>query len=430
MKVCGYTPLRNIQSKLRFGANNTSHEGEEASLHHSFYWFLASQATISLGSRITRQALPLIAVVSLGASAGDLGVMQALLTGPAIIVGLVVKKIISRIGAARIAKTCLLVRGAVLAFIPAAHAAGILNLTILMGAVLLYGIVAAISDIAERSLLPAVVQGSAIVRANSLLATSDASAEIVGPLVMGMLVALMTPAYSIAADAAGFLIAFLCMRRVVPQVGYETHAQAGDASGWRLVRSNPELAGLVMALLSSTLANEAMRAVYTLHAIRTMGLSPFQLGVTFAFGGVGLLLGSTFIRQQKSDRLGRVSMYGLACNAIGLSLFPIAGASPAYGIIWLSIGQLISDFGLILFLISARSRIQIIVRINALPNVFALLAVGSGLVTMVGAVGGGFAAEAVGAGAALCFPPFAKLLGITILYASHLFCRNAKSSTV
>ncbi len=57
--------------------------------HPDFLKLWAAQAVSAFGARITREGLPFAAVISLGASPAQVGVLAALTRGPAILVGLV-----------------------------------------------------------------------------------------------------------------------------------------------------------------------------------------------------------------------------------------------------------------------------------------------------------------------------------------------------
>mmetsp|Transcript_158 Transcript_158/g.514 ORF Transcript_158/g.514 Transcript_158/m.514 type:complete len:93 (+) Transcript_158:2503-2781(+) len=92
-----------------------------------------------------------------------------------------------------------------------------------------------------------------------------------------------------------------------------------------------------------------MRVVYTIHAIRDVGLTPFQLGIKFAAGGVGLLVVSLMARASFVSESYYTMIGALAINALGLARFPISNAECYGGITWLIVGQFISDIGRILF---------------------------------------------------------------------------------
>lgn len=391
-----------------------------------FYYFWAAQATLAVGSRITRQVIPIMAISSLGATAADVSTLHILLFLPAIVVGFWAGGMVDRIGSLVVLRSAMLFRATLLSVTPLLHANELLTWPVFCGCVALYGATATISEIAERSLVPEIVPKDQLVHANSKLATTDATAEIIGPLVMGALLAVMTPVNALVADAACFIIAFLLVLGIgtLPKTQSESaKTDRGDARlAWVKFRANVMITILLIALIASTFGSEWMRVVYTLYALTVVGLTPFELGVTFAAGGVGLLTGATLARIPRLA--GNMMAMGLALvvNAFGLALFPIASFDCCGGIGWLVAGQFISDTGLIVFLILARSYLQRIVAAEYLPHMFALLAISAGVMICVGAIGAGIIATFLGPTIALLAPPLIKLAGALPLllgYKTH-----------
>lgn len=87
-----------------------------------------AQSVSAFGGRITREGLPIAAVLTLGASPAQLGLLSALSHGPALIVGLAAGGFIDRNRRRGLMMAADLVRAAVLATIPVAALLHVLTL--------------------------------------------------------------------------------------------------------------------------------------------------------------------------------------------------------------------------------------------------------------------------------------------------------------
>lgn len=387
----------------------------------------AAMATLSVGARVTRQVLPILAVTTLGANAAQISLLHGLLFLPGIAVGLIANLVVSKAGPLNVARLTLLCRAALLVLVPTLHWLGILGFAGFCFVVFSLGALSALSEIAERSLVPAVVPRDWLVQANARLAATDAAAEIVGPVLMGLLLVVMAPASALFVDAVCFLLALtvlsgLRMQAVPAEKSDAEPAWFSRARAGRLLQIT-DVGILVVALAASTLGSEWMRALYTVHALTVLSLTPLQIGLTFAAGGFGLLFGSFLARRPAFG--GNIGAMGgfLGLNALGLGFFPMAGTACCGGMGWLVVGQFISDTGLIAFLILARSHLQRIVAASDLPSLFALLSMSGGVMIAAGAVGAGVLGTMFGLSAALCVPPAIKLS------AALLLGRSARATT-
>jgi MFS family permease len=87
----------------------------------------AAQAVSAFGARITREGLPIMAVITLGAQAATLGTLAAVASGAALIAALATGPFIDRVRRRPVLIGADLVRAALLASIPAAAILGVLD---------------------------------------------------------------------------------------------------------------------------------------------------------------------------------------------------------------------------------------------------------------------------------------------------------------
>jgi hypothetical protein len=126
-----------------------------------------------LGARVTREGLPLMAVILLHASPREIGMLAAVRAAPALLVGLGCGGWVDRSSRRPLLIATDLARAALLLIIPGAAVAHRLA----MGAVYLVGALigglSSLFDMADHAYLPSVVPRESLVRANALLGSAD-----------------------------------------------------------------------------------------------------------------------------------------------------------------------------------------------------------------------------------------------------------------
>ena len=201
--------------------------------------FLAQSVSV-FGDGITPVALT-FAVLDLTGSGTDLGLVLAAQTLPLAGLALVGGVWADRLRRERVMIASDLVRAAVQATAAALLLSGTVQIWMLVVLAALHGAAEAFFRPAAGALLPQVVPGPSLQRANALMGMSDNFGWMVGPAVAGTLVAVIGAGGAIAVDAATFLIsaAFLTGLRV-PALARSRAAATFLAElrdGWQEVRS-------------------------------------------------------------------------------------------------------------------------------------------------------------------------------------------------
>ena len=139
-------------------------------------------ATISIfGSLITRIALPLVAILTLGAGAIEVAVLRGLDLAAALVVGLVAGAWVDRLRRRPVLIWADLGRAALLGSIPVAVRAGGPDVRrSSWSSPALAAVLTAFFDAADNAYLPTVVERERLVEANSALAASGSVAEFAG----------------------------------------------------------------------------------------------------------------------------------------------------------------------------------------------------------------------------------------------------------
>lgn len=224
----------------------------------------------------------------------------------------------------RVLITADLTRAALYASIPVAWALDALTLGHLYLVVLLTGAATVFFDIGSQSVLPQLVGRDGLVQANAAVVSLIAAGNVAGRGAGGFLVQLLTAPVAIAGTAIAYLASALrltAIRRTPapppPQRRVRLGAQIG--AGLRHVFGNPELRALALTAALGNLGSQIVNTMLPVLFVRQLGLPAGLLGLFWAAGGAGLLLGARCARPIAA-RLG----YGRTLGLAGLCLAPAA----------------------------------------------------------------------------------------------------------
>ncbi|MDJ0386332.1 MFS transporter [Streptomyces sp. G-G2] len=289
-----------------------------------FRTFFAALASGQLGTHIGHVALPLVAVLALGASPGQVGILATLSTAAFLLIGLPAGAWVDRMRHRRVLIVADLSRAVLLATVPAAWARGVLTLEQLYVVVALSGCATVFFDVGSQSVLPHLVADKGLIRANTTVTGLQAAGNVAGGAAGGGLVALITAPLAVACTAVLHLVSALCLTGIRPgpaphRDGPRAPLRTQVAQGMRHVFQHSELRALA---LSASLSNLGIQIINTLLPVlfaQELHLSPAMLGLYWAVGGVGILLGARCARP-----LAARTGYGRALSLTGPCVAPAA----------------------------------------------------------------------------------------------------------
>ena len=309
-----------------------------------YAWLWAGQTVSRFGTAITTVAFPLL-VLELAPSAQMVGTASALITLGNVLLTPVGGILSDRGDPRRLMMAVDWARFVFIGSLPLAFALGRISLPHLYVVAFLVGSGRAVFDVAHSALLPRLVARKQLAEANSGLWTSFSVAQTLGRSFCGFLVAALGAAYAMGLDAVSFLVsaASLLGVRPKPPDGDRPNAQpqptpcrsvVGDlreglAFLWQqhIIRNTTLLLFLFHALcLYPALALLAYRAKVEL------GLSKETIGLVFAAGGVGSILGSLAAGLfRRWLRFGQVMVGCLLVSALGLGLLALGTSAVPVG---------------------------------------------------------------------------------------------------
>lgn len=315
--------------------------------HRDFVKLWSGQTVSELGSSVTQIALPLVAVITLHASAFEVGALTAATTAAFLLVGLPAGAIVDRLRRRPVLVAADIGRTILYGSIPVASALGHLTLLQLYVVALAAGVQTVFFDVAYQSYLPALVDRAQLVEGNGKLTATEAMARVAGPGVGGALVGWVGAATAMAADAVSYVVSvlsILAIRRpepaIEPPAGGRPTLRRDIGEGLRFVLHHPLLSRIAGCTGTSNLGTTLAFAVAPVFMVRTLHLSAGLIGVVFAVGSLGGVLGA-LITPWVSRRLGvgRAILFGAVLSAVGPFLWPLA--SPANPMVPLIVGDFI-----------------------------------------------------------------------------------------
>ena len=357
----------------------------------------------NFGSGITGIALPLTAVLVLGATPIQMGILGALDGVSVLVIGLVAGVWVDRVRRRPLLIATDLGRAFILGTIPLAALLGVLRIGHLYVVAALAGMLTVLFNVANPAFLPSLIPQESLVEGNSKLGMSDSLAEIGGPAVAGPLVQLISAPSAILFDALSFLFSACCLGLIhTPEPPPTAREQRKSlwydlVEGLRMVLKNPLLRALAGSAGIFSLFGNFIGALYALYVIRQLGAPPIFLGLLIATGGVSALVGALLAeRVVRRFGLGRTVGMGLFMyGATGL-LIPLAGGSVALALSLLFFSQLIGDASVSIYLIAEVSLRQSIVPANVLGRANASMLLLSQGVAPLGALLAGILGGMIG----------------------------------
>jgi MFS family permease len=291
-----------------------------------------AQGASSVGAQVGDLALPLLAVVVLGASAGEVGLLGAAKWVPFLLLALPLGVLVDRSRRRRILIVADLARALLTVVIVGLAVAGALTLPALVGLVLLLGAFTVAFDVSYQSYLPTVAGRSHLERANGRLQATAAVAQIGGPGMAGLLVQTLTAAWALIAPAATYLVSALALTSISTREHRPVPSGRGALpelrEGLRFVRRDRFLVALVGFAAIYNLFAQAITVLFTVHAVRELGLDAGQLGLIFGLGAVGAVAAAASAPVAvRRFGAGAVLIACAVAESIALSMLPLVPAS-------------------------------------------------------------------------------------------------------
>ena len=372
--------------------------------HQDFRKLWVGQTVSELGTVVTRTAMPLVALLVLGAGPWELAVLVIVSSLGVLLVGLFAGAWVDRLLRRPLLIWDDFIRAGLLLSIPIAYALGALRIEQLYVVMFLESCLGALFDAAYPAYVPTLIGRDRLVEGNSRLATSSSIAEIGGPGFAGALVQIVSAPFAILVDAVSFLVSAVTLMLIRapeplrPPREATTRIVQEIAEGLRVVRRHAIVFPLAARSVPAHVFGAFYGVLYSIYLLRELHLDPFLLGIVISAGGVGALVGSLFAS-------GVVNRFGIgralvgtavAASALGV-LTPLAQGPVAIATLMVFLPQLIDDGLQTVEGVAERSLIQGVIPDRLLGRVNATLDVVShGIGYPLGALLAAFLSEQIG----------------------------------
>ena len=309
-----------------------------------FRLLFGAQAVSVLGDRMVAIALA-FAVIELGGSASEIGLVLAARTLPMVLtllIGGVVSDRISRravMVAADLAR--LLTQGAI-AVLLISGVAEIWMIAVLSG---LTGAATGFFNPASTGLLPVIVPTERLQEANGVRATALSGGEIVGPAIAGVLIAAVGAGWAMAIDALTFAVSalFLLGLRLPERVPRASTTFLADLrEGWGMFRSLTWVWTFVLAAGIGNLIWGAWSTLGPVVAERELG-GAAAWGTVLGATGIGALIGALMAVRVRPRR-----PLVVAGGSFVLMAFPFAFLAAGAHVGVLAVGALLAGVSMML----------------------------------------------------------------------------------
>jgi predicted MFS family arabinose efflux permease len=282
-----------------------------------FRWLWAGSAVSVLGSEVGELAIPLLALISLDAGAGELSAMRTAQFAPFLVAALPLGLLVDRMRRLPLMIAADLGRFVSLTVLVALVLTGHGSVQLACSLLFVVGTLTVLYQSADFALLPHVVTRAQMTDANAKLSASYSAAEISGRGIGGLLVQLLSAPIAVLVNALGYVGSAVSLSRIHAEEPAFTQATGhpwrrvtqGFATAWR----SPVLRGFLGGATVFNLAYEVFLLCVMLYLVADLDAAPPTVGAVLLCGGFGSLLGAS-IGPRLSSRYhyGRVLVATLA----------------------------------------------------------------------------------------------------------------------
>lgn len=265
--------------------------------NRDFVKLWSGQTFSQFGAYVSTVVVPLLAIETLHAGAGELGLIGLLSKLPALLY------IVAGVWVDRVRKlpTMIitnLVRAVLLLMIPVWVGLGVLSIGLLGATLMISAVLTVWFDTAYMSYLPGLVGRDHLVEANSRMESARATAQLTGPTVGGLLVQAITAPVAVILDGLSLLGSVLLLGRIrhrepEPEPRSEPRPVWAElAEGIRFITRHAVLGPLMLAIAISSLAWAAETTLYVIYVVSELHLPVSLVGLTLIGAGPGALVGA------------------------------------------------------------------------------------------------------------------------------------------
>jgi MFS family permease len=356
---------------------------------------IAATALSQVGTEVTAVALPLTAIVTLGASTFQAGLLYSAEYLPLALVGLVAGAWADRVRRRRLMVATDLLRGGLIALVPIAFVSGRLGLPLLYAVALAVGGLTVFFQAAESAIVPVLVERAQLTTTNSRLQLAEQAAGIVGPGVGGFLAGAIGAPLALVVDAASYVGSGALISAIRlddhPATGAGERLPAAVRAGLAVLWNDRRLRALTLTAALNGFFGRMIMAVLVVYLVRSAHLTAYWVGVALSIASIGFASGAA-IAPWVAARIGQVGAIRLGSAIASASYLLIAIPPANVAGPFVSAGLFVYGIGALLFTVNATTLRQTVTPAGMLGRVSsAARALSWGAIPVAGAAGGALA---------------------------------------
>ncbi|MFF8378533.1 MFS transporter [Streptomyces sp. NPDC015661] len=379
---------------------------ENVSLRETGFFRLWTAESVSLaGAQVTAFALPLVAVITLDASAWEMGLLSAVGSAAALIFGLSAGALSDRYERRAVMLVANMARSLVLLLIPGLYFLDMLTLYAMAAVAFTVAALTLVFDSAMASYTPRLVGKHNLARANSWMQGTVSVGHVAGPGLAGVLVQVLGAPVTLLIDSASYLVSSVNLIRM-PKAAPER--EAGEKpephlhavmSGLRLLARDRIQRPIIIGAAHFNFFTAMFFTLYTLYTIKVLGFSSMLFGALTMIGGASGLLGAALApRAGKKFGMGTTLVTVFVLPGVTGLLIPAAVAvNKPMAAFFVGVSAFVWSFAVVINLILSETIKQALVPDRFLGRVTsATRFVASGVEPFGALVGGALAASSFG----------------------------------
>ena len=378
-------------------ARSTNISVPPSRLNVDFWKFWAGQTISNLGSSFTLFALPLL-IFKLTGSALNLGLATMVNLLPYLLFGLLIGAWVDRVNRKQLMIITDVARMLIIASIPLLATVNLLSIWWIYAVAFISSTLSIGFNAAQFAAIPSLVNRDDLVTANGRIQASYSAASVIGPLLAGLLLAVIPITTILLFDAASFLISAASLALIKTSFNSRTNEEQKQTSirrdiveGLRYVLGHPVLRSISLMMALVNLVSTTVNTQLVLFAKSQLSASDTKVGLLYSAGSAGVVvlsLAAGFLRKRWS--FSTVALGALMLNGLLTVILALMHWYWAALLLWALISGLF-----ILFNINTSSLRQAIVPDHLLGRVMTIAAVVAWSPIPLGALIGGLIIEQI-----------------------------------
>lgn len=326
--------------------------------HADYLRLWSAQGISAFGSQVTLLALPLVAILTLDATAFEVAALTAIELVPFIFVGVPAGVWVDRLRRRPILVLTDIGRGASLLSVPVSYGLDALTLPHLYAVGFVNGVLTVFFTVAYQAYLPSLVEREHLVDANAKFEATETLARLAGPASAGGLVALLSAPVAVLADALSFfasgsLIVSIKRRESdgserAPSVRKRSAFRKELGEGARFALRDAYVRPILATTAVINTGFNSVWAILLVFAVRELDISAGEAGVVLSVGEVGGLIGAATARGL-TGRAGPGPVIIGSAGLFGPALLVLAVAPRSMPLPFVGLGWAIVSFASVVY---------------------------------------------------------------------------------